>query len=84
MLLMAKDCFAEGVLFQRTAPAETTSNGRYPSIAEDDSYIYITIGTNTWRRVAISTWASVASVYLIEGGSDKYLIEGGTDAYLIE
>lgn len=42
----------------RTArtPASASAAGDQGSICWDDSYIYVCTATNTWKRVAISTW----------------------------
>lgn len=37
-------------------PASATSAGIQGQIAEDDNFFYVCIATNTWKRVAISTW----------------------------
>lgn len=39
-----------------TAPGSTSATGRPGTIAYDNDYLYICIATNTWRRVAVSTW----------------------------
>ena len=42
----------------RTAqtPATASATGNQGEIAWDADYIYICVATNTWKRVAISTW----------------------------
>jgi len=37
-------------------PLTATSNGVAGTIAWDSGYIYVCVATNTWKRVAISTW----------------------------
>jgi hypothetical protein len=37
-------------------PSAANSTGRTGQIAWDGSYIYICVATDTWKRVAISTW----------------------------
>lgn len=37
-------------------PASATAVGKQGQIAQDGSYLYICTATNTWKRVAISTW----------------------------
>jgi len=37
-------------------PASSTATGDVGSICWDSSYIYICVGTNSWKRVAISSW----------------------------
>ena len=39
-----------------SAPSTASSTGQTGRIAFDSSYVYICIATNTWKRVAISTW----------------------------
>lgn len=38
------------------APASASSNGSPGMFAYDTNYIYICVGGDTWKRVAISTW----------------------------
>ena len=37
-------------------PSSATAVGEKGQIAQDDSYLYVCIATNTWERVAIATW----------------------------
>ena len=37
-------------------PASATDTGNPGEICWDSSYIYVCVATNTWRRVAHSTW----------------------------
>lgn len=39
-------------------PLTASSTGVAGTIAWDSNYIYMCVGTNTWKRVAISTWIS--------------------------
>jgi hypothetical protein len=39
-----------------SAPSSATDTGTVGEIAWDANYIYVCVGTNTWKRVAISTW----------------------------
>lgn len=39
-----------------TVPASATASGTAGDIAWDADYIYVCTATNTWKRVAISTW----------------------------
>ena len=43
------------VATQKT-PASATATGTKGDIAHDSDYIYVCTATNTWKRVAISTW----------------------------
>jgi hypothetical protein len=50
------------VQFQQTpiipgfTPASASATGQTGQVSWDSEYIYICIGTNTWKRVAIATW----------------------------
>jgi hypothetical protein len=37
-------------------PASSTSTGTVNTIAIDTNYLYICVATNTWKRVALSSW----------------------------
>ena len=37
-------------------PASSTATGKQGSIQYDSSYFYVCVATNTWKRVAISSW----------------------------
>ena len=39
-----------------SVPASATASGTAGDIAWDADYIYVCTATNTWKRVAISTW----------------------------
>lgn len=39
-----------------TTPASASATGKAGSIVWDANFIYICVATNTWKRVAISTW----------------------------
>jgi hypothetical protein len=39
-----------------TVPSAADSTGSAGSIAWDSDYIYVCVATNTWKRVALSTW----------------------------
>lgn len=49
---------ADGIVFIRAAsiPSTPTSTGVVGQIAADSSFFYICTATNTWRRVALTTW----------------------------
>jgi hypothetical protein len=46
----------EKVATAGTAPATASDPGAAGTIAFDADYIYVCIATDTWKRVAISTW----------------------------
>ena len=37
-------------------PASAAATGTEGDIAWDSDYIYVAVGTNTWKRAALSTW----------------------------
>lgn len=39
-----------------SAPADSSSAGNIGQIAFDDSYIYVCVDTDTWKRAALSTF----------------------------
>lgn len=39
-----------------SVPSTATSSGTAGQMAKDANYLYICIATNTWKRVALSTW----------------------------
>jgi hypothetical protein len=41
---------------QSTIPANSTSSGDLGDIAFDKNWLYVCVGLNTWRRVALSTF----------------------------
>lgn len=45
-----------GLKISSGAPASATSTGTAGEIKWDTNYIYVCVATNTWKRVAISTW----------------------------
>lgn len=56
-----------------SAPASRTSSGTAGQVAYDGSYYYICTASNTWRRVAVSSWsedpysASVVALLHMDG-----------------
>jgi hypothetical protein len=47
---------ANGLVLPTRTPSSATDTGTAGTITWDSSYIYVCTATNTWRRVAISTW----------------------------
>lgn len=47
---------APGIASTSTAPATASSTGTKGEIRSDTSYLYVCTATNTWKRVAISTF----------------------------
>jgi hypothetical protein len=47
---------ANGLNITTSTPSSPTSTGSAGDIAWDSDYIYICTATNTWKRLAISTW----------------------------
>ena len=65
-----------------TAPANSTTACYKGLMQFDASYLYLCVDTNTWKRVAVATWA-VTDVLLLSGGVDKILLSDGTSNILI-
>ena len=47
---------ATRLLVPTSPPTSASATGVTGTITWDSDYIYICIGTNTWKRVAITTW----------------------------
>jgi hypothetical protein len=45
-------------VFQEAVPTLITSLGQPGSIAYADNFLYICVGNNSWRRVAVSAWTT--------------------------
>lgn len=48
--------FSDVINIPTATPSSASATGTTGDIAWDGSYIYICVGTNTWKRAAISTW----------------------------
>jgi len=46
----------DNIILNSTVPASASDTGTAGSIAYDADYLYICVATDTWKRVAISTW----------------------------
>lgn len=45
-----------GIRFSSATPATASATGIAGTVTWDSSYIYVCVSTNTWKRVAITTW----------------------------
>jgi len=45
-----------GAVIVNQTPASASAAGVAGTIAWDSGFIYVCVATNTWKRVAISTW----------------------------
>ena len=43
-------------LGEARTPASSTATGNQGEVCWDSSYLYVCIATNTWRRIALTTW----------------------------
>lgn len=43
-------------LVTNSVPADAVANGTPGTIRYSNTYLYICVATNTWKRVAISSW----------------------------
>lgn len=48
--------FSANLVISNTVPATSSSNGIAGTIARDESYFYVCVANNTWKRSALSTW----------------------------
>ena len=39
-----------------TAPSSSTDTGSFGMVSIDDDYLYVCTSSNTWKRVALTTW----------------------------
>jgi hypothetical protein len=54
--LIYKALLGDSVLNLVPVPATSTSAGTAGQVAADASFLYVAIGTNLWRRVALSAF----------------------------
>jgi len=71
-----------GIAWTTPVPGNPDDPGDAGDVAYDTSYLYVCVAGNTWKRAALSTWAGVYDVLLLETG-DQLLLETG-DAMLLE
>ena len=71
-----------------SAPASATASGTAGQIAYDSSYFYVAVAQNTWKRVALSTWASFAAIPVMTSAtapsgvvSDSGILEATTQSW---
>jgi len=48
--------WADKLILTTQTPASAAASGTAGEVAWDTSYLYVCVGTNTWKRVAIATW----------------------------
>lgn len=46
----------EASIIRNSTPASAAATGTKGEVRWDTSFIYVCVATNTWKRVAISTW----------------------------
>ena len=51
-----------GYLKKVSAPASANSSGSVGEYAEDDTYFYLCVDTNTWKRVEVATWVTTTPI----------------------
>lgn len=57
---------ADGGIAWASVPSSSSASGTAGSLAYDSAYLYCAVDTNTWKRVALSTWGGGGGGY---GGS---------------
>lgn len=63
-------------------PSSISSPGDTGTMTWDNSYFYVCIATNSWKRAALTTWA-VTDVLLLDDGASKLLLDDGSSFLLI-
>jgi len=56
LLVTGDASFEGGVQVKAPVPANASATGTIKQIAVDTDYIYVCTATDTWKRVAITTW----------------------------
>jgi hypothetical protein len=46
----------DNIILNSTVPASASDTGTAGQVAYDADYLYVCVATDTWKRVAISTW----------------------------
>lgn len=64
-------------------PSSGSDTGTAGTITYNSSYIYVCIDTDTWERVAISSWGVITDVLLLDDGASKLLLDDGSSFLLI-
>jgi hypothetical protein len=54
------------------APLTASSAGSLGQMAQDGSYLYVVTAANTWKRVAITTWAYLSQNVIYNGNQVKF------------
>ena len=48
--------FAANLVISNSVPATASSNGVTGTIRYDNTYFYVCVANNTWKRATLSTW----------------------------
>lgn len=70
------------VITNSDPPVNASDTGTQGQVTWDDTYIYVCIATNTWKRTEITTWAVVVFNIVLSDGSSKILLSDGTSALI--
>ncbi len=62
-----------------TSPTDTGTTGQ---VTWSDSFIYVCIATNTWKRTAIVTWVVATFNLVLDDGTSKILLDDGASALI--
>ena len=63
-------------------PASSTSAGTAGTITYDGNWIYVAVANNSWKRVALSSFA-ITDVLLLDDGASKIFLDDGSSYILI-
>ena len=48
--------FAANLIISNSVPTTSSSNGIVGTIRADNTYIYVCVANNTWKRTTLSSW----------------------------
>jgi hypothetical protein len=77
------DAFGVFDNYNPNVPASTTDDGVEGDYSEDNSFFYICIQDDTWRRVAVTSWGGAEDKMVLEQDTTFVLMETG-DIVLLE
>ena len=72
-----------GNIHTSVPPASATATGTTGTITWDSDYIYVCIATDTWKRVAITTWGGGSGSAILQENND-FLLQENNDKILQE
>lgn len=62
-------------------PASPSATGTQGDIGWDSDYVYVAVSTDTWKRVALSTWGFSGDTMIYEDTNTMVFEDGNTMVY---